>query len=450
MFHVKHLKVLLVNPYIYDVSAYGFWSSPLGLLYMGSVLRKNNMEIQLIDCLREVEEKRKEDGRAPFIKEKVEKPASLKNIKKRFRRYGISKEQLAKELSSLEEQDLILLTSIMTYWYIGTKEVLELLRKTFPHSKIVVGGIYPTLCYEHASIHMNKADLIVKNNEMGKFYAFIEKNFSAPLPFKPSMYDFKELPYPCFDLYKNIPFIPILTSYGCMYRCTYCATPYMHPNIVRRDPEGVMNEILHWHNRGVDRYALYDDNFLYRKDTYAKPLLRGIAQLPFSVDIYNPNAINAALIDEELANLLLDAGFKEARIGLESIDPSVQRSTGKKVDLKNFEHALRCLSGAGFNMDRIGVYILAGLPFQRWEDVKKTIDYLSGFGVRIHIAEYTPIPHTPMFQGFQAFARYPIADDPIYQNNVLFPFAWDGFTENDLFFLKHYAREKGSARQETV
>jgi hypothetical protein len=63
---VKHLKVLLVNPYIYDVSAYGFWSSPLGLLYMGSVLRKNNMEIQLIDCLRVVEEKRKEDGGLPL------------------------------------------------------------------------------------------------------------------------------------------------------------------------------------------------------------------------------------------------------------------------------------------------------------------------------------------------------------------------------------------------
>ena len=34
------LQVLLINPPIYDVAAYGFWSAPLGLLYVGAVLRK--------------------------------------------------------------------------------------------------------------------------------------------------------------------------------------------------------------------------------------------------------------------------------------------------------------------------------------------------------------------------------------------------------------------------
>ncbi|MEI6153416.1 MAG: radical SAM protein [Deltaproteobacteria bacterium] len=438
------MKTLLINPHIYDFAAYNFWSAPMGLLYLGSVLRKNNIEIKLIDCLDVVEEKRKADGRAPFIKKKVVKPESLKSIRKSLRRYGISREKLNEELSHVESPDLILVTSIMTYWYAGAKDVLEIARKRFPSSKIVLGGIYPSLCYEHAKTAMEGANLIVKNNETEQFYGFVEREFGITLPFKPSMYDFDSLPYPCFDLYNKIHFIPLLTSYGCMYRCTFCATPYMHPGIVRRSGGSVVNEIVYWYARGVEKYVLYDDNFLYRASFYAKPILRGIIKLPFPISIYNPNAINASLIDDELANLLLAAGFKEVRIGLEAINPDIQKSLDGKVNRRVFERAIGLLLNAGFTHGSISAYILAGLPLQRWKDVKTAIDYLAGLGVNAHIAEYTPIPHTPLFEEFYPLARYPIADDPIYQNNALFPFAWEGFTEDNMLFLKQYAREKNS------
>jgi radical SAM superfamily enzyme YgiQ (UPF0313 family) len=306
----------------------------------------------------------------------------------------------------------------------------------------VMGGIYPSLCYEHALKEMTKADFIVKNNEIDNFYSFLEKELLTVLPYKPDYYDFDTLPYPCFDLYDHIPFIPLLTSYGCIYKCTYCATPYMHPNIVRRKPESTANEILFWHDRGVNKFVIYDDNFLFKKDAFTKPLLKRIIAFPFSINLYNPNAMNAALVDEELAFLLVEAGFKEVRMGLETINPLIQKSTGGKTDLIIFEKALNFLLKARFPVETISIYILAGLPFQKWEDVKKTIDYIASLGVKTHIAEYTPIPHTPMFDEFKSFARYPIADNPLYQNNALLPFAWQGFTENDLSFLKQYAKEK--------
>jgi radical SAM superfamily enzyme YgiQ (UPF0313 family) len=446
---VKHFKALLINPYIYDFSAYSYWSTPLGLLYLGSILRKNDVKISLIDCLRVDENKRKEDGRAPFLKEGVDKPLSLKDVSKRLKRYGISKEVLIKELSSLEPPDLILITSIMTYWYPGVKEAMDLVWDMFPNAKIVIGGIYPSLCYKHALEEMTKADLIVKNNEIDKFYSFVEKELHTVLSYKPDLYDFDALPYPCFDLYDCIPFVSLLTSYGCIYKCTYCATPYMHPNIVRRKPQSTADEILFWHDHGVNRFVIYDDNFLFKKEGYAKPLLKSIIAFPFSINIYNPNAVNAALVDEELAFLLLEAGFKEVRIGLETTNPLIQKSTGGKVDLKTFEKALNCLVGAGFPVETIIIYILAGLPFQKWGDVKNTIDYITGLGAKVHIAEYTPIPHTPMFDECKSFARFPIADNPVYQNNALFPFAWQGFTEDNLTFLKQYTREMNGSVDKT-
>jgi radical SAM superfamily enzyme YgiQ (UPF0313 family) len=436
---MKSLRALLINPYIYDFAAYNFWSSPLGLLYVGSILRENGFEIEIIDCMEVQENKRKKDGRAPFIKEKVTKPASLKGIKKHFRRYGISQQTLKERLSDVGEPDLILVTSIMTYWYTGTQEVVGMTREVFPGSKIIVGGIYPTLCDNLAVDKLKGADLIVKSNEIEKLYSFIEDAFSVSLSRKPLMDDLDVLPFPCYDLYDSVAFVPLLTSFGCAFKCTYCATPYTHPTIIRRSPASVIDEIGFWQQRGVQKYVIYDDSFLYKKEMYAKPLLESIRELPFKIDIYNPNAINAAFVDEELAVLLASTGFQEVRIGLESISPVAQKDMGGKVDLKSFERALFLLKEAGFNAN-VYVYILAGLPFQKWEEVKEAVDYVVALGAKPYIAEYTPIPHTAMFEKFYRYARYPIREDAIYQNNALFPFAWEGFTEEDLKFLKSYVK----------
>jgi len=438
---MKNLRALLINPYIYDFAAYNFWSSPLGLLYVGSILRENGFEIKLIDCMEAQEGKRKEDGRAPFIKEKVTQPAPPKGISKHLRRYGISPEELKKRLSESDEPDLILVTSIMTYWYPGTQEVVRVAREVFPGAKIVVGGIYPTLCDKLAADTLKDADLIVKGNEIEKFYSFIEAAFSISLLKKPLMDDLDALPFPCYDLYDSMAFVPLLTSLGCGFKCTYCATPYMHPAIIRRSPASVINEINHWRRRGVKKYVIYDDSFLYKKEIYAKPLLRSIRELPFTVAIYNPNAINAAFIDEELAILLANAGFQEVRIGLESVNLVTQKETGGKVNLKNFERALFFLKKAGFN-NNVYIYILAGLPFQKWEEVKETIDYVVASGAKPYLAEYTPIPHSVLFERFYRDARYPIRENAIYQNNALFPFAWGGFTEENLKFLKNYVKTR--------
>ena len=436
------MKALLINPYIYDFAAYSFWSSPLGLLYVGAILRQNVMDVTLIDCMVTVREKRKADGRAPFLKAPASRPLPglLAATRKRLKRYGISEDQLRERLLAIDAPDLILITSIMTYWYQGAEEVAAIARDVFPRSKIIMGGIYPSLCYEHALTHMPGADLILRHHEIAKLYAYIEEVFSLPLSFTPSIYDLDLLPYPAFDLYGDIPFVPLLTSYGCAFKCSYCATPFMHPRIVRRDAAHVIGEIRHWHGLGVGRYVFYDDNLLYRAELYAKPLLSSIARLPFPIDIYNPNAVNAAFIDAETARLMGAAGFREVRLGFETADPDLQRATGGKVNIAAFERALGHLSRAGFGMERLGVYVLAGLPNQTAESVRQSIDYLAPLGVRIHIAEYTPIPHTPLFDQHQSSARYPIAEDPLYQNNALFPFAWEGFTDADLSALKFHVK----------
>ncbi len=344
----RPFRVLLVNPYIYDVSAYGFWSAPLGLLQIGGILRENGMEVSLLDCLKEDDGRRKEDGRAPFVKEGVETPLPLRTAGKRFKRYGLSPEEVRRRLSGISPPDLVLVTCIMTYWYQGAEEVVRLVRQLFPQTKIAVGGLYVSLCEDHARTHLKEADLVVTNRDMGRFYAFLQETGSRRIACAPQATDLDAFPLPAFDLYDHRSFVPLLTSLGCVYACTYCAAPYLYPRHVRKKAEGVLREISHWGNRGISRFALYDDNFLFRADEFAKPLLAGIGRLPFDLSIYNPNALNASLIDEETARLLVSAHFREVRLGLETIDPSTQKATGGKVGTAAFETAVTLLSRAGF------------------------------------------------------------------------------------------------------
>ncbi len=440
---MKHMRALLINPYIYDVSAYSFWSAPLGLLYVGSLLRENGIDIELIDCLAVDETKRKEDGRAPFVQARVAKPEAAAAVKKRFKRYGLDPALLRSKLTALEPPDLILVTSIMTYWYLGALETVALAREVFPEAKIVAGGLYPSLCREHAGMKL-KADLVVGRGAVSDFYAFVEEVLSRPLCFKPDLEDLRLLPYPCFDLYGRPPFVPLLTSLGCAYSCTYCATPYLHPNMVRRGPDETLKEISHWRDHGCARFVLYDDGFLHEKETYAKPLLRRVRKLPSALSFYNPNALNASMIDEETAVLLREAGFQEARIGLETADVKLQKETGGKVDRSAFEKAVGFLKKAGFEGASICVYAMAGLPFQKGSDVRETVDYVADLALRVSLAHYSPIPHTPLFEAFRGAARYPIADEPLFQNNALFPFAWEGFTESELNELKAHVRKRNT------
>ncbi len=438
---MKHLRALLVNPFMYDVSAYSFWSSPLGLLYVGSLLREKGVEVELIDCLTVEEAKRKEDGTGPFVKERVPTPAVARPLRRRFRRYGMSKDDLRERLAGTRPPDLVLVTSIMTYWYLGTIEVVDLIREVFPETRIVVGGIYTSLCKDHAKRNLGAADLIVGSGELPAFFGFLGETFGRSFHETAGEGGALCAPYPAFDLYGTIPFVPVLTGTGCSYRCTYCATPYLHPEVRRRRPADVVEEVGYWHGRGVDRFVLYDDNFLYRREEHGKVILRGLGGLAGAVSFYNPNALNAALMDEETALLLKEAGFKEVRLGFETADPHGQRDTGGKVDGGSFERAVGFLKAAGFAAGQIGVYVLTGLPFQKAVDVRHSIEYLAGLDVRIHLAAYTPIPHTPLFEQFHLRARYPIADEPLFQNNALFPFAWEGFTEEELNELKAQVRE---------
>ncbi len=120
-------EILFVNPWIHDFAAYDFWAKPLGLLILASISRRHEFNVSYIDCLDRFHEYgTKTDpyarhGRGPYLKGRITKPAGLEHIPRNYSRYGIKPEWFHASLESVPVPDLVLVTSLMTYWYPGVR-----------------------------------------------------------------------------------------------------------------------------------------------------------------------------------------------------------------------------------------------------------------------------------------------------------------------------------------
>jgi radical SAM superfamily enzyme YgiQ (UPF0313 family) len=439
MFHVKHTPhILLINPWITDFAAYNFWIRPLGLLSIGSLLRENGFRATLIDCL-DSYSKTKKYGDGKFLKTRIEKPEPLKSIKRHYSQYGIPEEMLWKRLSLIEEKpDLVGITSGMSYWYPGVFKLIEITKKFFENVPIVLGGIYATLCYEHAKKYSG-ADVVFNGRGELETLKLIEEltQFRTPQ----SAFRNDSSPYPAFDLYPRLEYVCISTSEGCPFHCTYCASPFLTKGFVRRDPFKVVEEIEYWSTHyPIHNIVFCDDALLIDPHHHFIPLMKEVTKKGIECNFHTPNALHIREIDEEVAELLFRGGFKTLRLGFETSNEGSQIETGGKVDNQEFLRAIRYLKRAGYSKEEIGVYVMAGLPGQRVREVEESIAFVRDSGGKPILVEYSPIPHTALFEKAKRMSLFDLESEPLYHNNSILPCQWEGFTLEDYKRLKEDSR----------
>jgi Radical SAM superfamily/B12 binding domain len=427
----KEKNILLINPWIYDFAAYDFWIKPLGLLYLANLFRKNGYHIHFIDCLNARHSrvtwkagakliKRDISGHGKFPQERIPKPQSLREIKRNYKRYGITPAIFIDELKSSVTPDLILVTSVMTYWYPGVFEVIRITKQTFPDIPIVLGGIYATLCPEHAL--QSGADITIAGAGEKHIPVLLRDFFGDDPVYVPDPDDLDSIPYPALDLLPLKDQFPILTSRGCPYNCTYCASNLLTDKFRQRDPAKVVNEIDFWHKQfGISQFSIYDDALLVNPEEMVIPMLTEIIRRRLGCQFHCPNGLHISQITAKLSKLMRMAGFATIRFGFESSNPIIQSSTGGKVKNEQLQEAVRYLTDAGYKSGDIGVYILCGLPGQEAAEVRDSIRYVKSHGARPIIAEYSPIPGTALWESAVNGSCFDLRGEPLFQNNSLLP-----------------------------
>ena len=434
MFHVKHMppQVLLINPWITDFAAYNFWIKPHGLLSIASFLRNNGFKITFIDCL-DSTVKRKKYGDGKFRKIEIEKPLPFKSVPRKYSQYGISEEIFKDKISCIEKPDLIGITSGMTYWYPGVFKAIRIVKESLKKVPILLGGIYATFCYDHA-VKYSGADYVIRGRGELQLPKIISELFNIELT--PDSEPRTDI-YPAFDLYSKLDYVSIMTSRGCPYRCSYCASPIISGGYKRRDPLKVVEEIACWTSRyRVNNIAFYDDALLFNPLEHIIKILKEVRKRDIQCNFHSPNGLHVKEISKKLATLLYDCQFKTLRLGLETSNEAIQVETGGKVDNRSFGEAVGNLRRAGYSENEIGVYVMAGLPGQRVGEVEESIAFVKENGAKPILVEYSPIPETALFEKAKKMSEFDIENEPLFHNNSIFPCQWEGFTLANLQRLK--------------
>lgn len=443
-------NILLVNPWIYDFAAYDFWLKPLGLLYLGGLLRANGHRLSYIDCLDPYSPlmmqnhvkapKRHAHGHGRFFRQVIEKPPCLHMMPRSYCRYGISPDVFRAELLRHPDADLALVTSMMTYWYPGVFDAIKIIKDVFPDIPVVLGGKYASLCYEHAQTHSG-ADYILRGRAEKQILQLMNDLYQETTLYDPPMDDLDALPYPAFDLIHQLDQVSITTSLGCPYRCTYCSSHFFHKTFLRRNPLKVADEIEHWRkNFGVEDFSFYDDALLVDSGHMMVPMLQEIKKRKLDCRFHCPNGLHLKEMNADLSRLLYASGFKTIRFGFETADFLLQKDTGGKVKNEELRRAVIHLKNAGYTTNDIGVYLLCGIPGQKEADVVHSIDFVLECGAKPVLAEYSPIPGTPMWSDAVAASPFDIAREPLYHNNSILS------CRNDDFSYEAYSRLKATLK----
>ena len=426
-------KLLLINPWIYDFTAFDLWSQPLGLLYLASFLRRFEYEIAYIDCPGgEGHTRNKKYGTGHYPRTVIEKPAILDYVPRHYARYGISEEKFISRLIRHKDASAVLVTSIMTYWYPGVQNVVRLVRKYLPDKPVILGGIYATLLPEHAKRTIQPDYLITGPGEL-KILELLSSVLQHPFNREELPKSLDDYPYPAFDLLERPKYLLMMTARGCPYDCSFCAQKKIAMPYTRRSPENVIREFHdHYERFKIRDFAFYDDALFIAKEKHIEVILEKIIESRLPLRLHSPNGLFAKYIDKRLADLMYRSGFKTIRISFETSNEERRKDMYSKVSNEAMTEAVRHLTEAGYRPSDLEAYVLMGLPDQPVEEVIASIIFVNNLGVQVKLASFSPIPGTLEYRRAVDRGLIPEDIDPLLTNKSIYPLA-DPQTSFELF-----------------
>ena len=311
--------ILCINPWIYDFAAYNTWISPLGLLKIAAVLRKAGHNVSLLDCLDRhhpaapaPRSRRDAYGCGQFAKVELPKPPVLAHIPRSWGRYGLPVSVFEAELRARPRPDALLVTSMMTYWYPGVFEVIRRVKTCWPGVPVALGGVYATLCADHARAYSGADVVLTGPGEQPVLRWLDDLTGSSGAEWVSAAEDI----CPAHDLRRPQGYVALQTARGCPFACPYCAVQQLAPRFVPRSPERVVQEIC-WcvESLGAEDIVFYDDALLVNAGQHIHPILDQVIAHQLPVRFHTPNGLHARFIDLPLARKMRRAGFVTIRLG---------------------------------------------------------------------------------------------------------------------------------------
>jgi len=232
-----------------------------------------------------------------------------------------------------------------------------------------------------------------------------------------------ELPMPDRRMMRVRPHSNMLTSRGCPYNCSFCASTRFWPSIRYFSPEYMLEEIKHLRdNYGVRYITFHDDLFIAntrRLEIFHEMVLReGLPEQGFRFSC----ASSATRISDDTARMLKEMNFVSVSMGLESGNQDVlTRLKGRAFKVEINEEAVQTLHRHGIHPH---ASFILGERYETMEQMEETYEFIRRNPLSlVNIYVLTPLPGTPVWH--DAVKRNLVSPDMDWDRlNISFELDW--------------------------
>lgn len=401
-----HLKAVLFYPRMTPHTEFPTWE-PLQLLFLGRVLRDNNIDFEIID------------GRI-FPDSEREK---------------IVKQKLSGDTVCFG------MTSLTCYQLIDALAVAHFVKEHFPEIPVVLGGWHATI-FPEESLKEEEIDIVVRGQGEVTFLEVIERLMSKrdlrgvkgvswkrdgrifheddrPLvspdklpPLMPA--DFERLDLGFYQLNKKFFY---MSSVGCPYACKYCCISLAcKRKWIPLSSERVIQELEGLKTRFGFKEVIFWDNVFFTDRKRVEEICTQFIQKNISLSWSAHGRINEIIKwDDTFIRLLKESGCKSVFIGAESGSQDILDRIDKKIRDVDILPSFRKLKKHDID---VAVNWMVGLPAETHTDVVKTVKCIKE-GVRsydynidkfkVYLYRFVPFPGTPIFNelGKEEMDRFP-------------------------------------------
>jgi len=210
--------------------------------------------------------------------------------------------------------DIIYITSLFTYAYEPVHEVISYYRKKYKRARIVVGGIYASLCASH-----------------------LQDTFGDAIEIHQGLVPEVEEVLPEYSLVPDWKASILFSTRGCIRKCSFCSVSVLEPKFEAK--KSIRHLIYPRHNKVI----FWDNNIL--ASPYWKDIFHELEEIDLEVDFNQ--GLDARLLNEGVAESLRKLKIPIIRLAYDSeeIRISLQKaiSSLKETGIRGRRLLIYCL-----------------------------------------------------------------------------------------------------------
>lgn len=273
-------------------------------------------------------------------------------------------------------------------------EKINAIKASFPETKIIATGYFPTIFPEEILKH-SSIDIIIRGEPeliFSRLYDQIENNGSLEtiegISFKDGVKiinsppacrieNLDELPFPDLFLlgnnlktynepYLDKPFTTMTINRGCPFHCSFCIHTY-GDKIFSRSVKNIEEEIkFNLADFGIKNIRFMDDTFTLNKERTIQ-----VCALLHKYKINWTCLSRIDTLDKELAKTMKKSGCKRVYLGIESGSQKILDLLNKNINISGLKERLKDIKKSGLE---ISSFFITGIPDETEEDLNKSIE----------------------------------------------------------------------------